>query len=758
MDSKSIVYFQDLPFQLRRELCDILDTDRRWEELGRIHMSTDMTAFMRQAALQNKSPTWELLNKYSEREGTVKQLFTMLEKMDHERAMTVLKPYVDEKYQCFLKTDHIASTTISSSLKNANDMFRPASTEFPVTTSCSSLSTSAQGHLSGAEGLPGKQKETFSTSSKLNHDCLNLNIEFSKTFFNSKMNDFNISQSHSRGVDIKKSPKYSNFETNASSYEESGLTKCVSEKMKDTLNLSSLEDCLQDIKQISYGDICKATDYFSKERFIGRGGFGTVHRGEWKGTYVAVKKFIPRDEAAQQLESIKRFLKELNTVKMRYDYILPLYAVSSDGKNLCLIYQFMVNGSLEDRLLLKNKTPPLTWSQRSHIAECIAKGLNYLHTAFQKPLIHGNIKSSNILLDANMNAKIGEFGLTKEGPGCQVSQHKCLSPELDIYSYGIVLLEIGTGLRPFDAKRGKGIYLCDHVQLFANSGQLESLQDTKAGEENMIWGLELLKMGQICSNVERKKRPPFSQILLQFEKIKQEIFMFDGIQWPSNDKNSSSLPTNLPAFELQWYDDPQKSTQSEMLPNDKNFSLETSGDPGYSAGVSGISVPHKELSMDSSSAQAEVSLETSREPGCSPGVSGISVPHKEPSMASSSAQADVSLETFRYPGCSAGISGISVPYKEPPMASSSAQADVLSCESLSSGEVDRALGSCPLDSEPEKKEAETSFGGNSPSICLQFCDNRCLQLNLPMNPISNNLQLSPTSVRQIVEEYECYSR
>ncbi|XP_055945607.1 uncharacterized protein LOC129976188 isoform X5 [Argiope bruennichi] len=681
MDSKSIVYFQDLPFQLRRELCDILDTDRRWEELGRIHMSTDMTAFMRQAALQNKSPTWELLNKYSEREGTVKQLFTMLEKMDHERAMTVLKPYVDEKYQCFLKTDHIASTTISSSLKNANDMFRPASTEFPVTTSCSSLSTSAQGHLSGAEGLPGKQKETFSTSSKLNHDCLNLNIEFSKTFFNSKMNDFNISQSHSRGVDIKKSPKYSNFETNASSYEESGLTKCVSEKMKDTLNLSSLEDCLQDIKQISYGDICKATDYFSKERFIGRGGFGTVHRGEWKGTYVAVKKFIPRDEAAQQLESIKRFLKELNTVKI-----------------------------------------------------------------------------SNILLDANMNAKIGEFGLTKEGPGCQVSQHKCLSPELDIYSYGIVLLEIGTGLRPFDAKRGKGIYLCDHVQLFANSGQLESLQDTKAGEENMIWGLELLKMGQICSNVERKKRPPFSQILLQFEKIKQEIFMFDGIQWPSNDKNSSSLPTNLPAFELQWYDDPQKSTQSEMLPNDKNFSLETSGDPGYSAGVSGISVPHKELSMDSSSAQAEVSLETSREPGCSPGVSGISVPHKEPSMASSSAQADVSLETFRYPGCSAGISGISVPYKEPPMASSSAQADVLSCESLSSGEVDRALGSCPLDSEPEKKEAETSFGGNSPSICLQFCDNRCLQLNLPMNPISNNLQLSPTSVRQIVEEYECYSR
>ncbi|XP_055945133.1 uncharacterized protein LOC129976040 isoform X1 [Argiope bruennichi] len=85
---------------------------------------------------------------------------------------------------------------------------------------------------------------------------------------------------------------------------------------------------------------------------------------------------------------------------------------------------------------------------------------------------------------------------------------------------------------------------------------------------------------------------------------------------------------------LRWYDDPQKSTQSEMFLNDKNFSLETSRDPG----------------------------------------------------------------------CSAGVSGISVPHKEPSMASSSAQADVLSCESLSSGEDDRALGSCPLDSEPEKKK------------------------------------------------------
>ncbi|XP_023242027.1 serine/threonine-protein kinase pelle-like, partial [Centruroides sculpturatus] len=140
----------------------------------------------------------------------------------------------------------------------------------------------------------------------------------------------------------------------------------------------------------------------------------------------------------------------------RIDNILPLYGVSLDGQEPCLVYQYMDNGSLEDRLRCKNGTAPLTWFQRSFIAIGTAKGLNYLHTADKVPLIHGDIKSANILLDTNFNPKIGDFGLTREGPlenrthtkvttvhGTQpylpleyLKYHK-LSTKVDIYSYGI---------------------------------------------------------------------------------------------------------------------------------------------------------------------------------------------------------------------------------------------------------------------------------------------------------------------------------
>lgn len=114
---------------------------------------------------------------------------------------------------------------------------------------------------------------------------------------------------------------------------------------------------------------------------------------------------------------LQQSLIEIKILDSRaHENILPLYAYSFDGDAPCLVYQLMRNGSLEDRLLVREKTKPLTWIQRHEIAKGTARGLQYLHTIGEKPLIHGDIKSANILLDKNFEPKIGDFGLAREGP------------------------------------------------------------------------------------------------------------------------------------------------------------------------------------------------------------------------------------------------------------------------------------------------------------------------------------------------------
>lgn len=115
------------------------------------------------------------------------------------------------------------------------------------------------------------------------------------------------------------------------------------------------------------------------------------------------------------MEQSFREIRLLNSLP--HENILPLYAYSTDGIEPCLVYQFMENGSLDDKLQLSNRTvlEPLNWSQRKEIAKGVARGLQYLHTAHQKPLIHGDIKSANILLNKHFEPRIGDFGLVREG-------------------------------------------------------------------------------------------------------------------------------------------------------------------------------------------------------------------------------------------------------------------------------------------------------------------------------------------------------
>lgn len=240
----------------------------------------------------------------------------------------------------------------------------------------------------------------------------------------------------------------------------------------------------------------------------------------------------------------------------RIDNILPLYAVSFDGPEPCLVYQYMPNGSLEDRLLCKNNTPPLNWIQRAKISEGVARALNFLHTLKGNPFVHGDVKSANILLDLLFEPKLGDFGLARQVvknnrndnslyTHCTVSsvngtsvylpaeylRHKILSPAVDVYSYGIVILEMATGRRAYDGKKllinsveDEYCQAQSSICSKSNDGEseksifIESLCDSLMDKritnltDDRYWFSYLLELGRKCAHKTKSKRPIMIQV------------------------------------------------------------------------------------------------------------------------------------------------------------------------------------------------------------------------------------------------------
>ncbi|KAH9383723.1 hypothetical protein HPB48_025489 [Haemaphysalis longicornis] len=378
------------------------------------------------------------------------------------------------------------------------------------------------------------------------------------------------------------------------------------------------------VSTILYEELRRATQDFSESNILGKGGFGTVYRGCWKDTTVAVKRLHKeKDGDIRQEQSFKQSLTEMKVLQScRIDNILPLYGVSLDGPEPCIVYQYMRNGSLEDRLRCKHNTPTLNWTQRGAIAKGVARGLYFLHTSLLdgKPLIHGDIKSANILLDSNLEPKIGDFGLTRYGPEADQSmivvsqihgtryylpheylKSRQLSTKVDIYSYGIVLLELATSKHVYDKRRKTrtlamvGLRLRWHhfqietVQDCAQSNQLDSLRDTNAGDENQVIFSLLIHLGQKCSSYDRKDRPEMEQVLQQFKENPSEaVRMVDGGAGLSQGTLLPSSQGPSP-FDLQkWYDirQAQPTKPTYLTPNGALSSTPPTNQPALPRQVS----------------------------------------------------------------------------------------------------------------------------------------------------------------------------
>ncbi|KAK0167119.1 hypothetical protein PV327_004558 [Microctonus hyperodae] len=496
------VYIYDLPFCERTELCKILNQSDKWEELAGRWMSYDMMTI--QNLRKEKNPTDELLTLWSIHNHTVLELFILLSKMQHYRAMILLKSFVDSRF-------HVLIDRGEGNMKTA-------------------LAASAKGRIMTRGGV------AVDTSKYSKIGAQNFNritpphaADLPKIIIDENTGKILNQTDHSHQQQRSIVPSNSNNllvpsptpnRVNIASQKFSGLTLGKSEIT---------------LPQISYDELTRATDGWNIHKILGKGGFGTVYHGTWKNTDVAIKKIERRGRESDEgyVLQLQQSLREITILNSRpHENILSLYAYSVGGNAPCLVYQFMRNGSVEDRLLLRHNSPPLTWLQRHEIAKGTARGLQYLHTIGDKPLIHGDIKSANILLDKNFEPRIGDFGLAREGPvkdSMKVSKihgtrpylpeeflkDKCLSKKVDTYSYGIVMFELATGLPPYDDSRSQDKFLKDFMDHW-NEKNLVLLIDKKAGNFNYEVYFNLIRVGKWCSNRLAQYRPEMVQV---FEKL-----------------------------------------------------------------------------------------------------------------------------------------------------------------------------------------------------------------------------------------------
>ncbi|XP_077210601.1 protein kinase superfamily protein isoform X3 [Tasmannia lanceolata] len=225
-------------------------------------------------------------------------------------------------------------------------------------------------------------------------------------------------------------------------------------------------------KTFSICEIQRATDSFDDSRILGEGGFGRVYSGILEdGTKVAVK-VLKRDDQ----QGGREFLAEVEMLsRLHHRNLVKLIGICIEEHSRCLVYELIPNGSVESHLHgVDKETAPLDWSARMKIALGSARGLAYLHEDSSPRVIHRDFKSSNILLEHDFTPKVSDFGLARtalEGGNEHISTRVMgtfgyVAPEYamtghllvksDVYSYGVVLLELLTGRKPVDMSQPQG--------------------------------------------------------------------------------------------------------------------------------------------------------------------------------------------------------------------------------------------------------------------------------------------------------------
>ncbi|XP_013584863.1 PREDICTED: probable LRR receptor-like serine/threonine-protein kinase At1g05700 [Brassica oleracea var. oleracea] len=306
----------------------------------------------------------------------------------------------------------------------------------------------------------------------------------------------------------------------------SGVFWKIKNRRKKSVNSAVVKAKSENKLLFTYEDVVKMTNNFG--RVLGRGGFGTVYHGYYNNLQVAVK--LLSETSAQ---GFKEFRSEVEVlVRVHHVNLTALIGYFHEADQMGLIYEFMANGNMADHLSGKYDGT-LSWRQRLQIALDAAQGLEYLHCGCKPPIVHRDVKTSNILLNEKNRAKLADFGLSRSfqtesrshvstlvagtpgylDPLC--FETNGLNEKSDIYSFGVVLLEMITGKTAISESQRKRVHVSDWViSILKSTNDVNNVIDSKMPKDfdaNSVWKVVELALASVSQNVS--ERPNMQQIV-----------------------------------------------------------------------------------------------------------------------------------------------------------------------------------------------------------------------------------------------------
>lgn len=286
--------------------------------------------------------------------------------------------------------------------------------------------------------------------------------------------------------------------------------------------------------EFDLGTLRAATNDFSDANRLGKGGFGPVYKGILPdGQVIAVKRLsISSGQGLAQLRNEVDLL-----VKLQHRDLVKLLGYCLEEQEKLLVYEYLPNRSLDKFLFDPIRQEQLEWRVRCTIIKRISRGLLYLHEDSRLKIVHRDLKASNILLDGDMNPKISDFGLAKLFGMDETHESTCriagtfgyMAPEYamrghfstksDVFSYGVLVLEIVTGQRNsgFEGS-GNAIDLPNYVWQRWNQGMASQVIDRSLGDQCQLQEvLRCIHIGLLCVQADPAKRPSMASVILMLD-------------------------------------------------------------------------------------------------------------------------------------------------------------------------------------------------------------------------------------------------